>query len=156
MQHKRRVVGHEMKKRILLSSVALLIGGMIYVLWRSESLLMFSWFRALGIGHVVETLRRNASPYANTFPHWVYFSLPQALWQFSGLLFFYSIWRNASTPHCLLWAGVFVAIAFGFEIGQFLGVVPGYFETWDLILLIAACLLAWAVVGFTPERRIVA
>ena len=140
-------------KKVLLASVALLIGGMIYVLWRSQSLLMFCWFDTLGIGQLVETLREIASPYSHAFPHWIYFSLPQALWLFSGILFFYYIWRNGSTVSYILWTAVFVTIAFGFELGQFLNVVPGYCEVWDVLSLVVACLSAWAVVGFTSHRE---
>jgi hypothetical protein len=142
--------------KLIVASAAMLTGGMIYVLWRSESLLMFSWFDALGIGPTVRMFREHAAPHAHALPHFIVFSLPQALWLFSGILFFRCIWPTGSRGSYMLWTGVFVAIAFGFELGQLLNVVPGCFEVGDALSLIAACLLALPFVSFTShwERRV--
>ena len=139
--------------KVIVATAALLTGGMIYVLWRSESLLLFTWFDALGMGLTVRMLREHAASGSHAFPHWVIFSLPQALWLFSGILYFHSIWRRGSAISYVLWTAIFVAIAFGFELGQFLNVVPGYFDAWDALSLIAACLSAWTIVGFTHHRE---
>ena len=137
----------------ILASVALLIGGMTYVLWRSESLLMFSWFAALGAARVVKMLRGNADAYCESFPGWVIFSLPQALWLFSGIIYFHCIWRKDSAFGYRLWAGVLIAIAVGFEGGQLLNLVPGRFDVYDALSLVAACLSAWAVLRFTSRWK---
>ena len=137
----------------ILATVAMLAGGMIYVLWRSDTLLMFAWFDALGMRPAVGMLREYAALHFQALPHWVVFSLPQALWLFSGILYFQCIWRGANAASSMLWTGAFVAIAFGFELGQLLNLVPGYFDVWDALSLIAAYLLALAVLDFTSTRR---
>ena len=135
--------------KIILATVALLTGGMIYVLWRAETLLMFNWFDMLGIGPTVEMLRKYAAPYSHALPYWVYYSLPQALWLFSGILFFHWIWRKGSVINHMLWTALFATVAFGLELGQYLKIVPGCFAIWDLLLLVAALLSALALVGLT-------
>lgn len=134
--------------KAILATLALLIGGAIYVLWRGKSLLMFTWFDALGMGRFVEALREYAGPYSQVFPHWVYFSLPQALWLFGGIVFFHCIWRNGAFLNKLLWITVFAVTAFGFELGQYLHLVPGYFDLSDMLLLIVAFLAAGMLVRF--------
>jgi len=53
---------------------------------------MFTWLDALGIRSQVLTLREYAKPYSIALPRWVIFSLPQALWLFSGIVAFSCIW----------------------------------------------------------------
>jgi hypothetical protein len=107
---------------------------------------MFTWFDALGAKSLVMALRAYARPYSSAFPHWVYFSLPQALWFFSGIVAFNCIWGTTSTLlYDRLWILAFVGIAFGFEVGQFLGLVPGHFDILDVVLLVIAFLGALLV-----------
>jgi len=133
---------------LLLAAVSLVCGGMVYILWRRESLLMFTWFDALGLKVLVRALRGIAAPYSHIFPPWVYFSLPQALWLFSGILFLDCIWRDVQGWRQILWMAAFVAVAFGLELGQFSQVVPGHFDILDTILLVASFLAAGALVRY--------
>jgi|GEM_PF-3423100 len=129
-------------KRAVSPLAAMFIGGLIYVLWRSDNLLVSHWFAMLGAGRLVATLRAAAAPYAHSFPPWVYYSLPQALWLYSGLRAFHLIWGGSHPRALNLWSSTFAAFAFGSELGQRLGLVPGRFDWLDLGLLIAAFLAA--------------
>ena len=144
-------------KKALLASVALLIGGMIYVLWRSEALLMFIWFDALGMRPAVEILRGYAAPYSTTFPSWFYFSLPQALWLFSGILLFDSVWRGDARLHKWFWVIVVAVSAIGGEFAQHWRFLPGTFDLLDIILCILALTIAILCIHFSlsTERRFV-
>ena len=42
---------------ILLALAAVVVGGLIYIVHRTETLLMFQWFRTLGVIHPVEAVR---------------------------------------------------------------------------------------------------
>jgi hypothetical protein len=140
----------------ILATAALLTGGIIYILWRGESLRMFSWFNYLGVGQLLHVLRAHAAPYAHAFPSWVYSSLPEALWLLSGTLYFRWIWRNGSAFSYVLWTSLFIAIAIGSELGQYVHVVPGCFDITDLLLLIAACVPACILIlfRFRTERTV--
>lgn len=120
---------------VIASITGILIGGSIYILWRADTLLMFSWFQTLGMRNVVNVWRNWAAPYS-VFPRWVYFSLPQGLWLFSGLLAIHCIWRDSQCSEELTWCSLLLAIAGGLELGQLAGIVPGRFDPADLVTLL--------------------
>ena len=75
-------------KNTIIGIASIIFGGMIYVLWRKQTLLMFSWFDAMSLGIPIAILRDSASAYSSIMPRWFYFSLPNALWAFGGILLF--------------------------------------------------------------------
>jgi hypothetical protein len=135
------------------ASFALFLGGMIYVLWRNESLIMFRWFDVLGFGGQVHCLRIYAKPYVNILPQWVIFSLPQALWLFSGILLLKSIWGNDKHKRILFWSVILLTIAFGIEYGQYLHWIPGTFDELDIGLLIAGYTVSVAFIELIYDRE---
>lgn len=143
-------------KKTIVAITAMFVGATIYVLWRSNSLMMFSWFDALGMRSQVLTLREYAEPYSSALPRWVFFSLPQALWLFSGIVTFNCIWGKHDVLNKRLWSMAFCSIAFGFEFGQYIGLVPGHFDIFDMALLILALVTALLVDNFDNhcERRV--
>lgn len=135
------------------ASFALFLGGIIYVLWRDESLIMFRWFDALGVGVQVHSIRIYAERYANILPQWVIFSLPQALWLFSGILLLMSIWGNDKHKGMQLWLIILSTMAFGIEYLQYLHWIPGTFDELDVVLLIAGCAVSFAFINFTYDKE---
>jgi hypothetical protein len=114
---------------------SIFVGGLIYILCRSEELLMFRWFELLGLESFIRWLRSSFQSTNIALPEWVYYSLPNALWCFGGILIIAGIWRK----NCLeksLWLLLFAAIGFGFEIGQLLNIIPGTYDWNDLILML--------------------
>jgi hypothetical protein len=122
----------------ILSITSMGLGGMTYVLWRPESLTMFSWFSALGGGDVVTEMRNWAAPVSKVLPLWVYLSLPQSLWLFSGCLAIHALWRNSRAWQQRCWMVVVFSLALCGEFGQAAGLVPGVFDPLDLALILAA------------------
>lgn len=143
-------------KKIIIAMMAMFVGGIIYILWRSNSLIMFTWFDALGVRSQVVMLREHAELYSSIFPCWVFFSLPQALWFFSGMVAFNCVWGKYDVLSKWLWLIVFCSVAFGFEFGQYIGLVSGYFDIFDMALLILALFAALLVDHFGNycERRV--
>ena len=45
--------------KAVVGGTALIIGGLIYIKYRSESLLMFDWFSGLGLTEYIEYFRNN-------------------------------------------------------------------------------------------------
>lgn len=54
---RRRLYARHRRRPAIHVLTPLAIGGLIYVLWRSDSLLMFRWFEALGVAKLVAQLR---------------------------------------------------------------------------------------------------
>lgn len=130
----------------ILSIVSMTIGGMIYVLWRPTSLKMFSWFSALGIDQIVANMRAYVAPLSGFLPEWIYFSLPQAMWLFSGCISVHSIWKDYRCWQEQLWMVVVLSLALGAELGQAAGIINGVFDILDLVLISVSFLMAQTII----------
>lgn len=113
----------------------LLVGGSVYLLWRADTLLMFSWFETLGLSETVRSARELAAPLRCRVPSWFLFSLPDAAWAYSAAMFPAMVWHDVSarTRFSLMFVGP--VCAFGGELGQLVGFVPGTFDIIDLALV---------------------
>ena len=85
-----------MKKQLIFGHIAtLLIGGLIYLLFRTSSLKMFGWYKTIGLGEFTNGLRKLTIPFADKIPDWILFSLPDGLWIFSYVSLVLFIWNNS-------------------------------------------------------------
>lgn len=129
--------------RILLSLLILCIGGLIYIAYRQDTLILFSWGRSLGLSQNIESLRefaQNKGVYG-----WVKNSLPDGLWLFSYMFIIDSIWNGikSKTFYIFLYSLPFIAI--GSEILQYFGIVPGCFDWIDILSYTFAICLYWLI-----------
>ena len=73
-----------MKKiKFLLVFLPLLLGVIIYLLYRSKNLFYYNFIHFLNINGYVLLAREAATLYRKLFPTWVIYSLPDGLWLFS-------------------------------------------------------------------------
>lgn len=130
----------ETRRRLIsfiIASVTLFMGGMVYVLFRPMSLLMFEWFDSVGLLRFIWRMRIDTTL---LLPNWIEYSLPDGLWIFSYSLFIGCIWNfrlNKSFPFLLLLPLISVID----EILQMFHVVPGTFDVWDICAYILASVL---------------
>lgn len=125
--------------KMFLAFVALFIGGMIYVVFRSKSLLMFSWFEALGLSPMIDAIRidyGDKSLYA-----WIRYSFPAALWLLSYLLVVDSIWGEQKNREYAVFIIALPVIAILSEVLQGLGILPGASDILDIISYLLAITL---------------
>ena len=112
----------------------LIIGGMIYIIFRSKSLVMFSWIQSVGLTKYIDVLRLFLFPIKEYLPNWFIYSFPNALWAFSMLSFFALLWRdNKICYYCWILLGVILSL--GMELLQLGGFIAGTFSADDLIVL---------------------
>ncbi len=133
---------------IAASILLLIVGGVIYALWRSRSLLMFQWFDAGGIGPLIDRSRGYVH-----FIHvaaWLRYSLPDALWACSGVFLFSAIWTGSRSPVRHLWICIAPLLAIGGELAQAMHLIPG---TFDLVDLLTCVLLAGTSLAVTRRLR---
>tara|TARA_R110001606_G_scaffold370990_2_gene527654 strand:+ start:715 stop:1158 length:444 start_codon:yes stop_codon:yes gene_type:complete len=124
-----------MKKQLIFGHIAtLLIGGLIYLLFRTSSLKMFGWYKTIGLGEFTNGLRKLTIPFADKIPDWILFSLPDGLWIFSYVSLVLFIWNNSISKNNLFWILIIPILAICSEIGQLLGFVQGVFDVTDLLL----------------------
>lgn len=119
--------------------VALTIGGLIYIQYRSESLLMFDWFQDLNISDFIASIRSN-SDNSNLYG-WVIYNLPAGLWLFAYMLIIDAIWGNAKNAQFMCHLFILPILAIVSELMQCLGVLPGTFDFLDLISYVCVIIL---------------
>ena len=143
-----------MKKQQLIIGhcLTLLLGGMIYISFRSTTLKMFDWFDTINLLDAISTFRVFTLPFSVNLPHWFLYSLPDGLWLFSYLSLLLFIWNNKISKQNMHWLLLLPILAISSEIGQFFGIVPGTFDIIDLIFYTAGSVLP--ILFFTTLTQI--
>ena len=110
------------------------IGALIYTCWRKPSLLVFDWYRAVGLETSINWLRVVTNPYRGFIPRWFIFSFPDGLWVYAVTAFMARLWRGASsTKYRICWISLGLLIGVGSELGQLVGIIPGTFDLKDIV-----------------------
>lgn len=122
------------KKDWLVALLLILTGGMIYVLYRPENLLLFRVTDSLGITPLIDILRSNSSRVM--LPPFIVNSLPAGLWTASYLLMMYITTKFHTRRIRLMLALPLPISAIALEFMQLLGWCPGTFDIYDLICYI--------------------
>ena len=119
--------------------VALTIGGLIYIRYRSESLLMFDWFHNFGLSDSIEIFRSNDGM-PNVY-EWVKYNLPAGLWLFAYMFVIDAVWGKDKNCVSMYFLYVLPLLAVASEFMQFVGLLPGTFDIMDLVSYISATIL---------------
>ena len=146
--------------RIKLSFVTLhvllpiLIGGLVYICWRDPALLMFKWFRVLGVEPLVLQLRLATTSARQSLPDWFVYSLPDGLWVYALTAFMTRVWSGSpSSPVKTGWLSVGLLLGAGSELGQLAGVVPGTFDLTDFLFYLFAAAIAFLIASKLNRKR---
>lgn len=137
-----------MKKLIFIHVIIpLILGGIIYISFRSLSLRMFNWFKWSKIDFFTSSIRSIIYPLKSHFPSWFYFSLPDALWVYSFSSALLILWKDHFRigKHWLLFPLILGSIV---EVAQGLKLFPGTFDIWDLILTILSLCLSTIIINY--------
>ena len=142
-----------MKTQIILGHLfTLLLGGLIYIAFRQDTLKMFSWFDSINLSAVISKLRLFTLPLSDYLPNWFLYSLPDGLWLFSYLSVLLVVWDNVISKHNIHWLLLVSVVAIFSEIGQFFKIVPGTFDIFDLIFYLGGTVLP--ILIFTNSKTI--
>jgi hypothetical protein len=123
----------------------LCLGGLIYLLWRPSSLRMFGWLRAFGLYPSAVSFRAIAAPLFPYIPNWVVYSLPGGLWAYAMVAWIAIVWREDDRSVRFVWLGIAAVIGPLSELLQLWGLLPGVFDTLDLICYLVGGLAALAI-----------
>ena len=136
--------------KITLSSVFLLVGGSIYLLFRTERLLMFKFVRFIHLDAPLSYMR-NALSYIQ-LPKWIKYSLPNFLWMMSYLLIIDVVWKGKFNLKSSIWYIGMPAIAVASEILQAFHLVSGTFDYLDLFSYLMPVILFILFKGLSYEK----
>lgn len=132
------------KVQIGIAFLSLFIGGIIYVLFRADTLVMFSWFDFLGLSNFIKFLR---SLIVNYECHpWVIYNMPAALWLLSYLCIISTIWnkyKNSKLYTVFFWLMPLISILS--EFFQLFGILSGTFDVYDVISYIFSIIIYYLI-----------
>jgi hypothetical protein len=130
-------IGNDIILRVVLP---LIIGGIIYMIYRSEKLILFEWCTRIGFNEVISFLRQN---FSFQLPEWIKFNLPDALWLFSFTSLLIIIWKREVNKGSLFFILLPLFISFCWEFGQYAEIINGTFDIKDLLFYTIATLFAF-------------
>jgi hypothetical protein len=143
-----------MKLKIFIGTLPVFLGGLIYLTYRANTLLMFDWFKFIGLTDLIFFLRTDNQLQNLSIPNWITFSLPDALWLFSFTYIILLIWDFKITRQSVLWIFLAPIVGLFSEIGQLVGIIPGTFDKVDLILLLLSTALPFYFVSNLKSIKI--
>ncbi len=123
----------------VLSCICFIFGGLIYMTFRSETLIMFDWFHTLGIDGIVSSLRAYGASFL-PLPDWIIYSLPDGLWVLSYVLAISALWDFDFRTH---WKIIVLipSIAISSELLQSFGLIHGSFDWMDFLAYCLATII---------------
>ena len=124
--------------KLPLGMMMLLMGGMTYLLFRPQTLLMFHVTDALGLSAAINSMREGIS---SQLPEFIIYSLPGALWAAAYILTIDSLMFRQSVMPRILVSGIIPVIGAVSELLQLIGLLPGTFDVADLLCYLIPYLL---------------
>lgn len=125
--------------KIVLGVALLITGCLIYLLFRSNTIYIYTWCCSLGLSGVIDTLRFAVCDWI--IPNFIKFNLPDGLYCVAYLLIIDAIWHDdKSWLKLLILATVPTIIVFS-EIMQYFGLIRGTFDVCDLLCYILPTVL---------------
>lgn len=140
---------------ILLLNVILpiVLGGIIYLSWRKDSLYMFHWFKYSGLNDAILCLRETFFPLKDYLPTIVLYSLPDAVWVYSFSFFMIWLWKDGPKPELIFWGSIGAILGIGGEFGQLFGIVRGTYDFVDLLLCTISVALAISAIKILETKN---
>lgn len=125
----------------------LLVGGLLYLLFRSTTLRMFKWFAFIGFDSAIQSTRTNVLELKSHLPNWTFFSLPDGLWVYSFTSAILIYWNN-DKQKVKFWLLIPFTSGILIEIFQGFNLFPGTFDFIDLTFLILGLSLSKILINY--------
>jgi len=135
------VVSASFVSSILLSAIAMLLGGVIYILLRSHEPQFFALFTEIGLGNWLNSVRQSSLSASAILPKWIIFSLPNGLWAFAYSLIIKTIWSGSKSKIKYFWIISIPVLVLGFETLQLTKVIRGTFSIQDIVFGIGGIII---------------
>lgn len=124
--------------RIVLGFILLSIGGLIYLLFRPDSLVLFRFIDCINLSNFVAHIREFSSN--ASIPDFYIYALPDGLWITSYILIMTGIWTFPDVKQ-IAFCSLLPAIGLITEVGQYLRLVKGTPDYADAICYITPFLI---------------
>ena len=128
-----------------LGIISLAIGGLVYLCFRPDYLIMFDWAKILGMEYYLNDLRGYSNSFDVYLPDWTIYSAPNGLWVFSFSMFMLSVWGYNLSSLAISWVLILLGISIVSEMMQFFRIIPGTFDPVDIAAYIIGFLPIWFI-----------
>jgi hypothetical protein len=136
---------------ILFCTMSMLLGGLIYILFRIAEPAFFKWIPSDVLDGWFNFARGISLGLRYFLPAWIIYSLPNGLWAFSYALIITHIWWHRESGLKYFWLSCILFVVTGFEILQYAGIIPGTFCVQDLAMGITG-LITGIIVGIITTK----
>ena len=127
----------------------LLIGFIIYVLFRDKNIQLFIFFERIGGFYFINNIREHTLPFSEYIPKLILYNLPDAIWVYSFSIIMGIIWYR--TRYFIFWLSIGFVLGFSSELCQLFNIIEGTFCTVNLLFNIFAFVFAYKY--FSNNRR---
>lgn len=127
------------RREKIIASVMIMTGGLIYILYRPQNLLLFRVTDNLGLTPYIEQLRDEVADFY--MPPFVINCLPAGLWTASYLTFMYISTRYHNRKTRLILSLPLPVSAIILEFMQLIGWCPGTFDFFDILCYITPLII---------------
>lgn len=145
-------VSEERGQWLWLSILFMVLGGSVYLWFRSSGLLMFG---LLGDKDVVLSnipYRDVTISYSSALPDWFLYSLPDGLWLASYLCLVAFVWRGSIRTSNAFWYTIVPILAIASEFAQLAGYMSGTFDPLDVACYIISTLIPLAFLNISKNK----
>ena len=111
--------------------VMLILGGAVYLLFRTKQLIMFHVTDALGLTDTIDSWRKTTADIK--LPEWSVYVLPNALWAGAYVIVTDAILQSHRRTIRLMAASIIPLLGIMAEIMQAAGLIPGTFDWLDIM-----------------------
>ena len=132
--------------------IPMLVGGVIYILFREQNILMFRWFDFLGFDYLT-THSKEAFYNNNMLPFWVKYSLPDGIWVYSMTSLMLIIWHNNTSSFKYIWILIGPFFGLFLELGQLVNIISGTYDHIDLLFTIFFSIIPFLIFKLKLNRR---
>lgn len=109
----------------------LILGCIIYLMFRSKTLNIYQWCETLGLSDIVDYFRQMTALWV--VPDFIRFSLPDGLYCAAYLLLMDAVWHDDKRLIKYVLLSIVPVVTIGSELLQYVGLVPGTFDIYDLL-----------------------
>jgi len=120
----------------------ILLGGLIYTLYRSKNILLFDWYNYLGFSQNIIQFRKIFNPNDLVFSNFLTQNLPDGLWVYSFASCMLLIWRDHQSTHKYLYIIIPIFLSITSEFLQLYNVLSGTYDIKDILSYVIFSILA--------------
>lgn len=147
--------GAVLRPVLLAALFSIIFGTIIYLLWRPDTIVVFTWLDYFGLSAPIESIRVRFIHYLAIIPEWLVFSLPNGLWAYSLSAIISHLWWNTRQFVLkLAWLSTTGFVVFGYEVLQYMEVVAGVFCYQDLLLCMLGIFFGITTTAFVNRAAV--